>query len=281
MTRCLIIIMITYFGFPSLYAQDSIYTVSDSVTYEENLDEQLFRKLNGHRTSFLDIVVPISEKHVTIPSLVVPTSLFISSKLNDNYYDENSSALLAVSNGINLVFTFGMKQLVKRKRPPEGMDNIYFDKNFIEYTDRYSFPSGHASTTFNTAALLTLRYPDNPILISGFYLRALAISFGRIYMGNHYPFDVLTGAVIGTGAAFLTYSIRKELIDIKASIFNEEERKEIGSDKVNQYVALGSMIAMDLFNYFIFGLDSKITKNMRVDLGSTGSSNTLHFSYQF
>jgi hypothetical protein len=281
MTRCVIIILITYFGFPSVYAQDSVYSFSDSVTYEENLDQQLFRKLNGHRTSFLDIVVPLSEKHVTIPSLVVPTALFVSSKLNDNYYDENSSALLAVSNGMNLVFTFGMKQIIKRKRPPESLDNIYFDKNFIEYTDRYSFPSGHASTTFNTAALLTLRYPDNPILISGFYLRAVAISFGRIYMGNHYPLDVLTGAVIGTGAAFLTNSIRKELINIKASVLNEEDRKELGSDRVNQYVALGSMIAMDLINYFIFGLDSKITKNMRVDLGSTGSSNTLNFTYHF
>lgn len=259
-----------------LNAQDSV-----SVYPDENFDQSLFRKLNGHRTGFLDIVIPITEKTVTISSIVVPFSMYTSSRITDNYYDENSSALLAVSNGLNFGVTIGLKETVRRNRPMLSMDDIYFDKNFYKGNDRHSFPSGHASTSFNTATLLTLRYPDNPVLISGFYLRALAVSFGRIYIGAHYPADVLTGAVIGTGTALLVYSLRKEVIKLKADLFNQQERKEIGSDKVNQYVALGSILALDLVNYFILGQQSKITKNMRIDLGMNGSTNTLNFSYHF
>ena len=260
-------------SFQNVFAQET--------TYSENFDQRLFRKLNGHRTSFLDITIPITEKPITFPSLLFPTTLFISSKATDNYYDENSAALMTVSGATNLAVTYGLKMIFKRTRPLQSMDNIYFDKDFHLSNDRYSFPSGHASTSFNTAAIIALRYHDNPALISGFYLQALMVSFGRIYTGAHYPMDVLTGALVGTGTAILTYSLRKEIIDLKANIFNEKDRKEIGSDKVNQYVLLGSLVALDFVYYFILGQNSNITKNMRIGYGSNLDGQSINLSYSF
>lgn len=254
---------------------------TDSAYADENFDQSLFRTLNGHRTGLLDITIALTEKPVTIPLVLIPASLYTSALISDNYYDENSSYLLAVSSGVGIGITSGLKYVFKRKRPVESMDGIYFDKNFLRENDRYSFPSGHATVSFNTAASLTLRYPDNPYLITGFYLHALAVSFGRIYIGAHYPGDVLTGALIGTGSAVLVFALRKELIELKADVFHQKDRKEIGSDKTDQYVALGSLIAMDLFNYFILGQQSKITKNMRIEFGSVGNTNTLNFTYSF
>jgi membrane-associated phospholipid phosphatase len=278
----LILFVLIYASCLSAQDTSSVTLILKKNIYEsENSDQTLFRKLNGHRTGFLDIVIPITEKSIVIPTLIVPISLYTSSRITDNYYDENSSVLLAVSNGFNLAVTIGIKELVKRKRPMLVMDGIYFDKDFFRENDRYSFPSGHASTSFNMAALLTLRYPDNPYLIAGFYLRAVAVSFGRIYIGAHYPGDILAGALIGTGSAILTFSLRKEIIKLKADVFNQKDRKEIGSDKVNQYIALGSIIGMDLVNYFIIGQKSKITKNMHINLGMDGNSNTLNFTYSF
>jgi membrane-associated phospholipid phosphatase len=284
MIKRISLILIVLLSVSCLNAQDTSSVkviLKKTVIESESFDKTLFRKLNGHRTGFLDIVIPISEKPVTIPTLVVPISLYTSSRITDNYYDENSAALLTASTAVNLGVTYVIKQIFKRKRPLETLDRIYFDKTFFLANDRYSFPSGHASTSFNTATSLTLRYPDNPYLITGFYLRAVAISFGRIYMGVHYPGDVMTGALVGTGTAILIYSLRKEIIKLKADIFNQQERKEIGSDKVNQYVALGSIIAMDLVNYFILGQRSKITKNMHLELGAFGNSNSINFSYSF
>jgi undecaprenyl-diphosphatase len=57
-----------------------------------------------------------------------------------------------------------------------------------------SFPSGHASTSFACATVLSFFVPRGA---PAFYLLALAIGFSRIYVGVHWPLDVLGGAILG------------------------------------------------------------------------------------
>lgn len=57
-----------------------------------------------------------------------------------------------------------------------------------------SFPSGHAATSFAAATVLTLAWPR---WWPAFLLLALAIGFSRVYVGVHYPLDVVGGAVLG------------------------------------------------------------------------------------
>ena len=97
---------------------------TDSAYADENFDQSLFRTLNGHRTGFLDITIALTEKPVTIPLVLIPASLYTSALISDNYYDENSSYLLAVSSGVGIGITSGLKYVFKRKRPVESMDGI-------------------------------------------------------------------------------------------------------------------------------------------------------------
>jgi undecaprenyl-diphosphatase len=66
-----------------------------------------------------------------------------------------------------------------------------------------SFPSGHAASSFACATVLAASVPK---AAPALYLLALAIGFSRIYVGVHWPLDVVGGAVLGVaiGAALLT-----------------------------------------------------------------------------
>jgi undecaprenyl-diphosphatase len=61
-----------------------------------------------------------------------------------------------------------------------------------------AFPSGHAATSFAAATVLAFARPR---WAPAFYLLALAIGFSRVYVGVHYPLDIVGGGVLGVGVA--------------------------------------------------------------------------------
>jgi undecaprenyl-diphosphatase len=67
-------------------------------------------------------------------------------------------------------------------------------KALVSLPSGSSFPSGHTSTSFACATVLSFFVPR---AAPAFYLLALAIGFSRIYVGVHWPLDVVGGAVLG------------------------------------------------------------------------------------
>jgi undecaprenyl-diphosphatase len=92
--------------------------------------------------------------------------------------------------------SFGVKDLVHRARPAD----VHHQIHPLYAVHSSSFPAGHAATAFAGATLLTYLAPRLAPLFVGL---AVAIGFSRIYVGVHYPTDVLAGAAIGVvvGAA--------------------------------------------------------------------------------
>lgn len=80
-----------------------------------------------------------------------------------------------------------------------------------------SFPSGHTSVAFAAATSLTIAYPKWYVAVPA-YAWAASVGYSRMYLGVHYPSDVLAGAVIGAGSAWLMYKANKWLFKKKPEV---------------------------------------------------------------
>lgn len=95
------------------------------------------------------------------------------------------------------LLTFGMKRVVRRKRP---LDDTLGNP---------AFPSGHAALAFSVVTILGYRYPKWRIPL---YVGAGLVSFSRVYLGRHYTSDVVVGAAIGTVTGVLVWRHRVTLL---------------------------------------------------------------------
>lgn len=131
------------------------------------------------------------------------------------------TALLALGIGA-LITNVALKNIVARTRPYEVMEELVLLVNF--QTD-FSFPSGHSCASFAAAMVYYWMLPRK-YGIPAVVLAAL-IAFSRLYVGVHYPSDVIVGIAVGIFAARLLYVVqhkieKKKEAKIKADIKETE-----------------------------------------------------------
>ncbi len=107
-------------------------------------------------------------------------------------------ALLGTSAIVASLIAAGIKHLFRRERPLVTLPDF---SALVSIPDRYSFPSGHTATAFAVAVSLSMEGVFlGPLLLAS----AFGIGSSRIYLGAHYPLDVIVGAVLGSFVGLLT-----------------------------------------------------------------------------
>lgn len=166
-------------------------------------DTNLFLIINGFHSLFFDnFMLLISGKIIWIPLYISVLYVLIKYWKKEAIWLILAFILCIV---ISDQFASGfLKNTVKRLRPSSVEDLsgvIHLVKGYLG-GGKYGFASSHASNSFGFAMLssLILRRRNYAIAILTW---AIVVGYSRIYLGAHYPLDVLGGATIGITAAYL------------------------------------------------------------------------------
>lgn len=119
------------------------------------------------------------------------------------------TALLALGIGA-LITNAALKNIVARTRPYEVISGLIL---LVEKQSDFSFPSGHACASF-AASMVYCKMLPKKYGVPAVVLAAL-VAFSRLYVGVHYPSDVIAGILVGMLSAWFARKVVKQLEDKK------------------------------------------------------------------
>lgn len=119
--------------------------------------------------------------------------------LDKNTRATQSGMIWTAAQLVNGALTYSLKVAVNRPRPAAADPTLIA----LEDVRIHSFPSGHTSSAFALATSISLDHPKWYVITPA-YLYATLVGYSRCYLGVHYPSDVIAGALLGTGSAWLS-----------------------------------------------------------------------------
>ena len=188
-------------------------------------DEQLFRLLNEawvHPT--LDRVMPFvtDGRNYNIPLVVAATILVVVGRLHGLRFVVLAIISVVIADAIG---THVFKHSLLRTRPCIALEDV---RLLAGCTDLPSFPSNHA---VNSSALATLAILYLPRLWLPAAALVLLIGWSRVYVGVHYPLDVLGGSALGIAVALALSAVMTRVWPEPSS---PDERRRIFSLKMGR-----------------------------------------------
>lgn len=172
----------------------------------QNLDIDILKNINLNRNENLDPTFEFISNSVTPISIGAPVMILAVGFIKKDKDLKNQGLFIAETIVTSTLITTILKRTVNRDRP---FVTYPFIDNAV-YVNSPSFPSGHTSAAFATATSLSLAYPKWYVIAPSFAW-ASAVGYSRMDLGVHYPSDVLVGALVGTGSAYLCYFVNKKL----------------------------------------------------------------------
>ena len=158
-----------------------------------SIDSSLQRWVVEHRLAVLD---PLFEGLTYAGSFGIVWLLLAVALSGFSWRRPWLAARVAVTILIAEMVSALLKLWIDRDRPPLANPD---PDTLVRLPATGSFPSGHATVAFACATALALAVPR---LAPPLFVLAALIAWSRVYVGVHYPLDVLAGAVLGVALAF-------------------------------------------------------------------------------
>lgn len=181
--------------------------------FSQNADIDILKSINLNRNKSLDPTFRVITHSIYPISLGAPAIILSVGLLKKDSSLRHKGIFIAESIFVNAFISTALKYSIQRPRP--FITYPYLEKA-TEAGSR-SFPSGHTSDAFATATSLSIAFPKWYVIAPSF-LWAGAVGYSRMHLGVHYPSDILAGAFIGAGSAYLCHYINKKIFQKKRNI---------------------------------------------------------------
>jgi len=213
----------------------------------DTLDKQWLLALNNDYPAFWDgLMYGISNKLTWIPFYIALIFILIKSLKKQSWLV--ILALIVCIIIADQVSSGLIKEMVHRLRPSRNPDLENMVCLLKGYRGgKYGFVSSHAANSFGLAMLTSLFFRNRKYTIIVFFWAA-NVAYSRIYLGVHYPGDVISGAIVGVGAAMLVYWLFTKVLPDKI-VFKKSAEINIS---LPLWVLVASFIALIPYSLWIY-----------------------------
>lgn len=177
-------------------------TISSTSGFGQNTSflHKLEDKRTDAKTSFYTFITGTAKPI----SLATPLTFWITGMINKKTTLKKYALFTLESFAFSQGFSFAIKTIGNKPRPVEHDPTLHP----LKTSTNASFPSGHTSVAFATATSLSIISHKWYVIVPAFTWASL-IGYSRLYLGVHYPADVIGGAFIGSASALLSYKLNK------------------------------------------------------------------------
>lgn len=185
-----------------------------------SLDKYYFHLVNGQWTnSYLDMFMPFITSLNNTKYLIL--SAIVAILLFKRLYGAKVILGIIVAVALSdIIAARVFKPLVERPRPQYSTTNV---RLLVPSQSSYSFPSNHAANVFAAATVIGLMIP----LVRGIAMVfAFLVAYSRVYVGVHYPGDVIAGALLGICCGMLSFQILRSQREYDLSWLKKRARKK-------------------------------------------------------
>ena len=170
----------------------------------QNWDINTVKKVNSW--DMHDLSRGLSHSGLILP-VGVPTAMGVYALIKKDQPLLKEAIYIGTSVIEALGITMAMKYTFDRQRPYEKYPDLIHP---VSTEPDPSFPSGHTAAAFSLATSLSITYPKWYVIAPS-AVWACGVGLSRINQGVHYPSDVMTGAAIGIGCAFVNVYVNRWL----------------------------------------------------------------------